>query len=151
MYSSILIVHNVLRWLVIILAILVLFSAYRGWIGKREWKNSDRLSGLLFTISLDIQLLLGIILYFFLSPITQAALRDFREAMAVDELRFFALEHAFYMLLAVIFAHIGNIALKRTPQALAKFRRAAIWFTLAVIMVILGMPWGRPLIPGLGL
>jgi hypothetical protein len=89
-------------------------------------------------------------LYFFLSPITQAALRDFREAMAVEELRFFALEHAFYMLLAVIFAHIGNIAVKRAPQSLAKFRRAAIWFTLAVIMVILGMPWGRPLIPGIG-
>jgi hypothetical protein len=150
MYSSVLIVHNVLRWVVIILAILALFSAYRGWVGKLAWKNSDRLSGLLFTISLDLQLLLGIILYFFLSPITQAALRDFREAMAVEELRFFALEHAFYMLLAVIFTHIGNIAVKRAPQSLAKFRRAAIWFTLAVIMVILGMPWGRPLIPGIG-
>jgi hypothetical protein len=150
MYLSLLFIHNILRWLVIILAILALYSAYKGWIGKRDWKNSDRLIGLFFTISLDIQLLLGIILYLFLSPLTQEALRNFGQAMAVDELRFFALEHAFYMLLAVIFAHVGNILAKKAPQAIVKHRRAAIWFTAAVIVLILGMPWWRPLIPGLG-
>ncbi|MFU8771915.1 MAG: hypothetical protein ACNA8H_05790, partial [Anaerolineales bacterium] len=142
-------IHNIMRWLVILLALFALYSAYRGWIGKREWKNSDRLSGLFFTISLDIQLLLGIVLYFFLSPLTQGALQDFGQAMAVDELRFFALEHAFIMLLAVIIAHLGNFLVKKAPEAVAKHRRAAVWFTLAVLVLLVGIPWWRPLIPGL--
>lgn len=149
MYPVVLVIHNIMRWVVVAFAIIALFNAYRGWFKSREWRKSDRLAGLFYTVSLDIQLILGIMLFFFLSPITQGALQNFREMMAVDELRFFALEHTFYMLLAVIFAHIGNTLAKKAPNAVSKHRRAAIWFSLSFIVLILGIPWWRPLLPGL--
>jgi hypothetical protein len=105
--------------------------------------------GLLFTISIDVQLLLGLILYLFLSPLTKTALQGLSDLMSDAGLRFFALEHVFYMVLAIIFAHLGSALSKRVDDPAAKHRRAAIWYTLAILMLLLGMPWMRPFFPGL--
>ena len=147
MYTFILAVHNIMRWIVIVLAIIALVRAYWGWFGKREWSLTDRKVGMYFSISIDVQLLLGLILYFGLSPITRAAIQNIGAAMAEAGLRFFALEHLFVMLLAVIVVHIGTALSRKADDSMAKHRRAAIWFTLAVLLIIVGMPWSRSLIP----
>jgi hypothetical protein len=100
-----------------------------------------------FGAAIDTQLLLGLVLYFFLSPITRAALADFGAVMSDAGLRFFALEHAFYMLLAVVFAHLGSALAKRAPTDAAKHQRGMIWYGLAFLVILLGMPWMRSLIP----
>jgi hypothetical protein len=99
---------------------------------------------------MDIQLLLGLILYFFLSPLTRSALSNFGGAMGSPDLRFFALEHALYMILAVVFVHLGSVFSRRQAEDVKKHRTAAIWFGLAVLLILIGMPWMRPLLPGLG-
>jgi hypothetical protein len=146
MYEVVLSIHNVMRWVVLVLAILVVVRAFRGWLGRREWTPADRRTGSFFAMTLDIQLLLGLLLYFVLSPITTAALRDFGAAMRSVDMRFFALEHALYMFLAVVFGHLGNALPRRVEQAVAKHRRAAIWFGLAFLALLIGMPWMRPLL-----
>jgi Na+/H+-dicarboxylate symporter len=103
-----------------------------------------------YSVSLDIELLLGLILYFVLSPITKIVFSDFGTAMANSELRFFILEHILMMILAVIFAHVGVASAKRAEEPLIRHRRTAIWFSLSSIAILLGMPWFRPLLPGLG-
>ena len=62
MYDFLLAVHNILRWIVLFLLILALVRAYWGWFGKREWTSTDRRVGTYYSVSLDIQLLLGLIL-----------------------------------------------------------------------------------------
>ena len=92
---------------------------------------------------------MGILLYFVFSEITKAALRDFGAAMSNSGMRFFALEHAVFMLLAVVFAHIGSSLSKKAIEDTAKFKRVVLWFGLAVLFVLAGIPWSRPLLPGL--
>ena len=150
MYEIVLAIHNILRWVALILLIVTTAFAFIGWLGKREWTERDRKFGVYTTIALDTQLLLGLILYFFLSPITKTALQDFGAAMGVADLRFFGLEHAIYMVLAVILAHVGSALAKKATESRAKFVRLAIFYGLALLLVLLGIPWGRPLIPGLG-
>jgi hypothetical protein len=145
MYEFFLAVHNWLRWIVVILAIVALARAYLGWLGGRPWTPQDRRWGSFFAISLDIQLLVGLILYFALSPLTINAMRDFASAMRSADMRFFALEHVFYMVLAAVFAHLGTALGRRQAEDIKKHRIAAIFFTLAVLMLILGIPWARPL------
>lgn len=149
MYAFFLAFHNIVRWVALILAIVATVTAFLGWFGKRQWSERDRKIGSYFAISMDIQLLLGLILYFVLSPLTRTALADFGAAMGVSDLRFFAIEHAFYMILAVAFAHLGSILPRRAPDSKAKFQRAAIFFGLALLLILLGIPWTRPLFPGL--
>jgi hypothetical protein len=149
MYPIVLAAHNIVRWVVLILGVIAVGRALIGWFGRSEWTDTDRRLGVYFTSSIDVQLLLGLVLYLFLSPITREVFRNFGEAMGNPGLRFFGLEHAFYMVLAVIFAHLGSVFSKRASEPAAKFRTAAIWYGLALIVVLLGMPWMRPLLPGL--
>ena len=149
MYSIILAIHNIVRWVVIILGIFALVRAYIGFLGNRDWTEIDRRIGVFFSVAVDTQLLIGLILYLFLSDITKIIFSDFSAAMSNDGIRFFALEHAFYMILAVVFVHLGSLLPRRVEESRAKFARAAIWFTLTFLVVILGMPWFRPLFPGI--
>jgi uncharacterized membrane protein YozB (DUF420 family) len=149
MYAFILAVHNILRWVVLILLILALVRAFWGWFGRREWTSTDRKVGMFYSVSLDVELLLGLILYFVLSPITKLAFSDIGAALANLDLRFFVFEHLLMMILAVVFAHVGVAAAKRADESILKHRRTAIWFGLSLIAILLGMPWFRPLLPGL--
>ena len=149
MYPVILAIHNIVRWVVLILGVIVVIRGLLGWFGKREWSTMDRKLGVYFTSSIDVQLLVGLVLYIFLSPLTTSAFRDFGSVMSNDGLRFFAVEHAVIMLLAVVFAHLGGVYSKRASASKDKYKMAAIWYGLALIAVLLGMPWMRPFLPGL--
>ena len=148
MYTFILAVHNILRWIILILAIAALVRAYWGWFGKRDWTATDRKVGSFYSISLDVQLLLGLVLYFALSPIVSKNLSNFMTLLADQMFRFFALEHTLIMVIAIILAHVGAATSRRAVENTIKHRRAAIWFTLSFIVILLGMPWFRPLLPG---
>jgi uncharacterized membrane protein YozB (DUF420 family) len=151
MYVALLALHNILRWVVVVLAVLALVRAYRGWLGKRDWMPVDRKVGSFFAISMDIQLLLGLILYFFLSPLTRPVLEgQMGLVMGNQEMRFFGVEHIFYMILGVVFVHAGTILSRRAVEAVNKHKRAAILFSLVALVLLLGIPWWRPMIPGLG-
>jgi hypothetical protein len=150
LYNIILALHNIVRWVVLITAILALVRAYRGWLQSREWSARDRQTGVFFTSALDTQLLLGLIL-FFISPWTRALLTgNFTGMMSDPTMRFFSIEHVPFMIVAVVLAHIGSARARRATDSAAKFRQTAIFFSLSVLVIILIIPWWRPLFPGLG-
>lgn len=149
-YTLVLWLHNVLRWFVLIAGVFAVGLAYYGWFSKKEWTRTNRLAGMFFTIGLDVQLLLGLLLYFFLSPITAPVLGNFRGMMADDQLRFFGLEHIFYMVVALIVAHIGSARARRIVEDVRKHRTAAIWFTVSLLVILIAIPWDRPFLRGLG-
>ncbi len=146
MYPIVLSLHNLVRWVVVILAVAATVRAFIGWFGKKEWTALDNQLGVLFSSSVDVQLLLGLLLYFFLSPITGAALKNFGVAMSNPEMRFFAVDHVTVMFVAVILAHVGRTLSKKAAEATSKHRLAAIFFGLAILAIASAIPWSRPLI-----
>lgn len=148
MYRLILASHNFFRWIVVIVAVLALVRVYLGLFGNREWTRRDHSISTFFAVSLDIQFLLGIILYIFLSPLTTPIFENFGAAMQDAAIRFFALEHFLYMLAALVLVHIGNSRARRAAESKGKYRTLAIFYSLAVLFIVLGMPWSRPLIRG---
>ena len=151
MYTFVLGVHNIFRWVVLIAGILAAGRALIGWFGKKEWTKQDRVFGVVFTSSVDIQMLFGVLLYFVFSSwgMTSILEKGMSFVMGQSEYRFFGIEHAFYMLLALIFAHLGSALPKKVEDPLSKHKRAAIWFSLALIVVLAGIPWWRPLLPSI--
>ncbi len=149
MYSFILSIHNILRWVVLIVLILAFVNALLGWIQKRSWSSTDRKLGTFAGIGIDIQLLLGLLLYFVYSPITTSSFANFGAAMGSSDRRFFLVEHSSLMLLALIFVHLGSVLSRKATSDQKKHRQAAIWFGLTLLVVLLGTPWFRPLFPGL--
>ena len=146
--------HSLLRWLVILAALWALLRVWSGFAFKSEWTDKDRKTGLIFTSTLNLQLLLGLVLYF-TSPFMATIRADFGAAMKDGTLRFFAVEHVTFMLLAVIIAQVGYSISKRAATDRGKFRRAAGAYTIAFILILAGIPWpflkyGRPLFPSFG-
>lgn len=147
-------VHSLLRWIVLLAAVWALLRTWSGVAFGSAWSNRDRKSGLIFSSALNVQFLIGVVLYF-LSPVTQAAMEDFGAAMKDGALRFFAVEHVAGMLLAVILAQVGYSLSKRAATDRGKFLRGAICYTLATLLILASIPWpfmkyGRPLFPSFG-
>ncbi len=143
MYSGILVLHNTLRWVLLLSMAITLFKYLAGWMGNQPWKKLDNVLGIVFTSLMDVQLLIGLTLYFFLSPVTKLALSDFVAAMKVDKLRFFAVEHLSMMLIAVALVHIGRAKSKKAKTDQGKFKIASVFFLLALVIILAAIPWGR--------
>ena len=78
------------------------------------------------------------------------------EVMKTTALRFFAVEHWMIMIVAAIIIHIGSAQVKKTSESLKKYKRAAIWFTISLILMLAAIPWpgmaaARPLFRLFGL
>ncbi|MEZ5103299.1 MAG: hypothetical protein R2757_02290 [Draconibacterium sp.] len=145
MYTGLLHTHNMFRWLTLVVIVLAILFAVIGWTGKKEWTKRDNLFGLLLTIFVDIQFLVGFILYAFVSPITQSAFADFGAAMKNEVLRFYAVEHILMMVIALVLIHIGRAKSKKAPAAWKKHRVSAIFYGIALIVILAAIPWDRAL------
>lgn len=143
MYTGFLHLHDALRWLLLLSLIVTLTKYLAGWFGNQSWKKTDNILGIVFTSLMDLQLLTGLVLYFFLSPITKIAFSDFGAAMKNADLRFYAVEHFAMMLIAVVLVHIGRAKSKKAIADNSKFKIASIFFLIAMVLMVAAIPWNR--------
>ena len=148
MYSVVLLIHSWLRWVTLLLGLAATASAFRrpqadGSLPGRRWDS-------FFMAAVDLQVLFGLTLYFGLSPFTKTAMTNLGQAMRNPGLRFWAVEHALGMVLAVILVRVGRIlALNAKTPGAARMRRLAC-FAIATLVMLASIPWpglanGRPL------
>ena len=145
-YTIVRTAHSYLRWAVLLLALLVIVRALIGVMQKTEFTSADKRNGLFFMISADLQLLLGLLLYFWLSPVGFKAFET-GQAMKVPELRYFAVEHITAMAIAWVLIHVGYSRVKKAKSALAKHKAALIFYGIALLLILIRVPWtSRPLL-----
>ncbi len=152
MHPLILALHSLLRWVVIIVGLVACARGLTGWMGAKPWTSADNRAGAFFVIGLDIQLVLGLLLYFVVSPVTTMAFENMEPAMQNSAIRFFLVEHFMLMIVGIALAHVGRALGRRAKADAGKHRLGAIFFGLALLVMLLaipwpGMPWGRPLLP----
>jgi hypothetical protein len=154
MYSAFLLIHSLLRWVVVIAGLVVLARAISGLTGRRDWRSADGASIKVFSIALDIQFLIGLLLYVWLSPFIRDAWADMAATMRNAPLRFFTVEHTAGMIIGIALAHVGKSKIGKAADAAHKHKLAAVFFGLAMVVILLSIPWpgmpgGRPLLRGL--
>src|SRR5512136_911071 len=113
MYTVFITLHSILRWLIVLAALFAIIRAATGISFKRGWMQMDSNAGMWYTSLLDLQVLAGILLYFFLSPTTKDILQNFGAATASPAGLFFGVEHVIGMLIAVVLAHVGRAMVRR--------------------------------------
>lgn len=143
MYTGLLHTHSMFRWLMLAILVLVIILFFMGWQGKKKWSKSDSVLSLILMIIADLQLFTGFMLYFFASPITREALKDFGTAMKNSNLRFFAVEHLFMMVIAVILIHVGRTKAAKAVTDLRKYKVQAIFYTISLVLILAAIPWSR--------
>jgi uncharacterized membrane protein YGL010W len=135
----VMVLHNLIRWAVLVFGLWTIFSAISGVAGRKNYTVADGRSNFFFMLSCDIQLLLGLILYFANSWFDR--LKDLGNNMKDANNRFFTMEHALLMIIAWILVHVGRVSVKRAPTAAAKHKRSLIFFGLAILMILAAIPW----------
>ncbi|MGE5394200.1 MAG: hypothetical protein ACM3P1_05600 [Candidatus Saccharibacteria bacterium] len=143
MYNRFLHIHDGLRWLILVVFVITLVKYLAGWLGSQPWKKMDNMLGLVLTSLMDLQLIVGVILYFFLSPVTRLAMSDLRGAMKDPDLRFYAIEHLVMMLVAVVLVHIGRAKSKKAVTDSGKFKTGTIYLLIAFVVILMAIPWNR--------
>lgn len=150
MYQFLLGLHSLNRWIVLVLGVLAFLIALKKWLGNEAPATARDRLGLFFTISMDIQFLFGIGLYFvtpWMKQLTQWPAITMRDPVA----RFWSVEHVFGMVIALILVHVGRVVAKKAT-GVSRYKKTAIYFGLALLIMLLTTPWpfmkyGRALLP----
>ena len=126
-------IHMVWRWVLLAAAILAVVKALIGWLGNRPWGKLDDRVGMFYTMAVDIQFLLGLILWF-VGPfkITNAG-----ALMSSPLARFYLIEHPLLMLVALLLAHIGRARSRKAEPDVKKHRTAFIFYLLSFLFILL--------------
>jgi len=142
MYTTIRNLHSYWAYLVVAMIIISVVNGLIGLIAKRHYNNNDLRISLFTLIVTHIQLAIGIIL-FFVSPLVKWFSSDVKvsEIMQNDTFRMFNLEHPLLMIIAVILITVGFSKHKKRLSSKSKFRTIFIFYLLALLAVLLMIPW----------
>ena len=120
--------HSLWRWVVLLVVVVALVRGVIGWLRGGAWTGNDRLLALATTITLDIQLVLGLIVY--------------GTGSHWESGSFIAYVHPLVMIIAIVVAHTTTILIRRTEPATAKFRTLAIGLFVAIFLITAAIPSG---------
>ena len=128
--------HSGWRYVVLALVLIAIISAFAGWFGKNNYTNGNRKLNLFAMISMHIQLLIGLVLYF-ISP--KVNLGNMGAAMKDSVSRYWTVEHAVMMIIAIVFITIGHSKSKKATTGANKHKAVAIFYTISLVIVILAI------------
>lgn len=140
MMSSFLSLHSLVRWLVLISFAVLLFNAFRKCFTRQPVKSLDKIMVKSTLLIFGLQILIGLYLYS-KSPIVSYFLHNFKKAMPETEVRFFGMEHITAMFLSFVLVLIGSFKARKTTSAQAYFKCIAFWFSFALLIIFLSIPW----------
>lgn len=140
MYSVLLTIHSLVRWLVLISLLIAIYRAYKGWFGNVPFTKFDNAIRIAAVTTAHVQLVLGISLYC-ISPIVRYFLNYFKAAVHEREVRFFGMEHITMMVIAIVLITIGSAKAKRQTTDRHRYKTMAIWFTIALVIIFSSIPW----------
>lgn len=138
MYLLLVSLHSLVRWAVLVGLGLGLFRAYRGWFSPRLFTPFDNTVRHTAATVAHVQLMLGYVLYFVSPLVASFHLRDTNHAPTT---LFFGFQHVAVMTTAIVVLTIGSALAKRQATDQAKFRTMALWFTAALLLILVAIPW----------
>lgn len=140
MHQFLLSTHSHTRWLVLLAAVIAIITPFI----NKSVSSKSKLPGLAFMILCDIQLLIGLTLYFFYSPYGSMAFKSGMSfVMKNGDVRKIAVEHLALMLIAIALVHIGYSKIKKAVDAKTVSKTSLIFFGIALVLILAGIPWNR--------
>jgi len=136
MLTGLLHIHSFFRYIILILILIAIYKAFSGWLGKKPFTKGNKILNLLTLIFAHSQLLFGLWIYF-QSPVVQFS----NLSNASKEVRFFTIEHIAMMLIAITLITLGYSLSKKGKTDEAKHKRIAIFFLVALILILIAIPW----------
>lgn len=135
-------IHSYWAYLVLAILIFAVVNAIIGVTQKKQFTEKDLRIGLFTLILAHIQLLIGLGWYF-MSPWFKALKENVSEVMGDKAIRLLAVEHPIMMILAIVFITIGWSKHKKKTEDAAKFKTFAIFYGIALLLILSRIPWNN--------
>lgn len=148
MYLTVLTLHSWNRWLALAIGAAATINAFRQTPAVVDGRPRGSRWDTFFMAVVDLQVLLGLVLYFGLSPYSTQAMNDLSGAMRSAALRFWGLEHEVLALGTVVGVRLGRILMVTGKSDDARRRRRLVCFAVAVLLMVAAgfaerRPWFR--------
>ena len=140
MFATLLTIHSLTRWLVLISLIYSIYRGYTGWKGNKVFSPFDNTVRHWTATIAHIQLIIGLWLYF-ISPLVDYFIHNFSDAMHQRDSRFFGMEHITMMLIAIVIISLGSGKAKRRKTDYDKFKTMTVWYAIALFVILINIPW----------
>jgi len=137
--QTLLVFHDLIRWLILLFGFWAVISAISGIASKRNYTSGDSRSNFFFMLTMDIQLVIGLILYF--NNGWFESLKHIGESMKDPMARFFTIEHSVMMIIAWILVHAGRVSVKKASTSQSKFKKSLLFFGIALLIILIAIPW----------
>ena len=137
LYVILLTLHNLNRWLVLLAGLWAVVQSLAGQGGTLPFTPAERRPVALFMGTLHLQLLLGLLLFAYAGMQKIPLFADGRSS--------FQWEHLGLGVLAAVFGTLASTQSRKAATEQGKYRAALLWSGLAFVLVLLAMPWFRPL------
>lgn len=128
--------HSGLRWIVLILMLLAIVNAFNGWKSKKEYTNKTDKINLFAMVGFHTQVLIGLILYFL-----EGRYQIDADVMGNSLARFFAVEHIFGMIVAMIIITIGRSKSKKIDSSEHKHQKIFTFYLIGLLITLISIPW----------
>lgn len=140
MYSPLLAIHSTVRWFLFLAIVAV---TIRSWYGKSRactYTSTDKLFATITLLLAYLQLIIGLTLYFY-SPLIEYFYSNLSTSIHERAVRFFGMEHSSMMFVSILLLNIGFHKSNRKQSDLEKFKTMAIWFSVALFIIVVNIPW----------
>lgn len=134
-------IHSYWAYLVLIVVLAASINAIYGFITKKEYAAKDFRISLFALIVTHLQFVFGFVLYFVSGKILWFSDVPVKDIMSDPLLRLYNVEHPTVMIIAIALLTIGYSKHKRKLTSTPKFKFIAIFYTLALILMLSRIPW----------
>lgn len=151
--DPLLLFHSILRWLILISVAVAGFAALRAYLRKAPILVWERSASIIAMVLCHVQLLLGLLLYamrFKFYVVVSG--KGNQTPLSQTVVSYWKYEHVAMMLVVIALVTIGRMASKRARSERGKQLRVAVFYLLALLLMLLFIPWpNTPMGQGRGL
>ncbi len=134
MTDLLILTHSTLRYFILVFLLILLFRSFQGWQKKSAFTATDNKVSLWLFILTHSQLLVGLILYF----VSKAVIIK-GASMLEAAPRYWLVEHATMMLIAVVLITVARVTAKKMTDAVAKHKRLFIFNLIALLIILVAI------------
>lgn len=134
--------HSILRWLVLLSVSSAGVIALVGYIRKQPIIVWERSLTILAMVLCHVQLVVGLALYAVkYKSYTLLTPRGFQSSLSSSVIRYWKYEHIAMMIIVIALVTIGRMVSKKAKTEPGKQLRIAIFYLIALLLMLMMMPW----------
>ncbi len=142
MYNIVINIHVIISSLFTFAGLFLIIKAILGWIKNSSYTPTDNYLSLFFLVLLYIQLVLGLLMYFFLGSADHTGSMDMNEVVENSSLRFWVIEHFSFMIFALFLSQLGRLFIINNLTSKRKFKNTIFYYGISFVLIMISAGMG---------